>query len=109
MNKNAIRTAAVTALAGAGLALGAGLASADTGAAALPVADGSYVLHVYGPPAVPLGATVGAVPATVTDGHLTVAGVPVQGTSLEAYDLDGDGRVDGIAVMIGDSNFGYLK
>ena len=108
MNKNIIRTAAIAALAGAGLALGAGLASADT-AAALPVADGAYTLHVYGPLPMPLGATIGAVPATVTDGHLTVAGVPVQDASLEAYDVDGDGRADGVAVMIGDSNFGYLR
>lgn len=111
MSKNIIRTAAVTALAGAGLALGAGLASADTGAAVLPVADGAYTLSVYSPLPGPglFPAAIGSVPATVADGRLVVAGVPVQGAQLEGYDVDGDGRSDGIAVMIGDNNVGYLK
>lgn len=110
MSKTIIRTAAV-AIAGAGLALGAGLASADTADAALPVADGDYTLSVYGPLPGPgvFPTTVGSVPATVTDGHLVVAGVPVQGTLLEGYDADGDGQIDGVSVLIGDSNVGYLK
>ena len=108
MNTKAIRATIASTIAGAGLVLGAGLASADT-IDTMPVADGNYTLSVYGPPPVPLGATVGSVPATVTDGHLVVAGVPVQGAALEAYDSDGDGHADRVAVLIGDSNVGHLQ
>ena len=107
MSKNIIRTAAVTALAGAGLALGAGLASADTVTPAL--ADGSYTLDIASPISLGLPATVGSVPATVSGGQLIVSGVAVPGAHLEVADTDGDGIADGATVLIGGSTWGALR
>lgn len=109
MSKNIIRTAVATALAGAGLALGAGLASADT-IDTTPVPDGAYTFAAYtqAPPSF-FPVAVGAVPATVTDGHLSLAGVPVPGVWLAASDPDGDGTLDGAIVMSGDNNLWYIS
>lgn len=106
MNRNIIRTATVATLAGAGLVLGAGLASADTAAPALE--DGHYVLDVAAPVSLGLPTTVGSVPATVEDGKLVVNGVTVPG-ALDAVDEDGDGTADGAIVIVNGSTWGQLR
>lgn len=105
MSKNIIRTAVVASIAGAGLALGAGLASADT---APVLADGHYTLDVSAPISLGLPSTVGSVPAVVDGGQLVVNGVTVPAT-LEALDEDSDGTADSAIVLVGGSTWGVLR
>ena len=106
MSKNIICTAVVASIAGAGLVLGAGLASADTAAPAL--ADGSYTLDIASPISFGLPSTVGSVPAAVGHGKLIVNGAVVPAT-LAAVDTDGDGTADGATVLVGGSTWGVLR
>lgn len=107
MSKNIIKTAVVASIAGAGLALGAGLASADTAVPAL--ANGHYTLDVASPISIGMPATVGSVPAVVENGKLVVNGAVVPGATLDAVDTDGDGTADGAIVLVGGATWGALR
>ncbi len=107
MSKNIIKTAIVTALAGAGLALGAGLASADTAPSVAP--DGQYLLiRVSVASPLPTGVDL----ATVRDGRVLVGGKALPGVTAERIDWDGNGRIDAadpLLAMKGDYSIGELR
>lgn len=106
MSKNIIKTAVVASIAGAGLLLGAGAASADTEPT---LADGAYTLDIASPISIGLPATVGSIPASVDGGQLVVNGVTVPGASLDAVDTGGDGTADIASVIVGGSTWGVLR
>ncbi|GEE00385.1 hypothetical protein nbrc107696_08310 [Gordonia spumicola] len=107
MSKNIIKTTIATALAGAGLLLGAGLASAETAPSVAP--DGQYLLiHVSVASPLPTGVDV----ATVRDGAVIVGGRALPGVTAERIDWDGNGRIDAadpILAMKGDYSIGELR